>query len=264
MSYILNALKQSENQRSRGDIPHVDTQQEIAGTGYRPVAGRGLWRWWALIASAAVLLLLAWVVAGKLDAPAEAPLLASADPQPVSETAPPAADSLTPPAEDLTTLESPPTQALAPGLQHLQDASGLRVQLDDAEPARPPVVLEMPVPAGRVASPAPNPPTSLAIAPTRTAEIPQRRDADEPVPEDPRLRDVAHWKGLPSGVQRQLRELGINAHVYSSDASARFIRAGGRTLREGDRLNAELRLQFITRDGIVLGYQDRKYWMRLN
>ena len=38
MSYILNALKQSENQRSRGDIPHVDTQQEIAGTGYRPTA----------------------------------------------------------------------------------------------------------------------------------------------------------------------------------------------------------------------------------
>ncbi|WP_031302807.1 general secretion pathway protein GspB, partial [Pseudomonas sp. EGD-AK9] len=107
-------------------------------------------------------------------------------------------------------------------------------------------------------------PSVLATAPSRAPEIPQRHDADESVPADPRLRDVAHWKGLPSGVQRQLRELGINAHVYSSDASARFIRAGGRTLREGDRLNAELRLQFITRDGIVLGYQERKYWMRLN
>lgn len=262
MSYILNALKQSENQRSRGDIPHVDTQQEVVGSGYRPMAGRGLWRWWALLASAALLLLLAWVVAGKLDAPAEAPLLASEPPQPAVESPAPAADSLTPPAEDLNALESPP--ALAPGLEHLQDASGLRVQLDDAEPARAPVVLELPVPAGRVAAPTPGAPSSLAVAPSRTPEIPQRRDADESTPDDPRLRDVTHWKGLPSAVQRQLRELGINAHVYSSDASARFIRAGGRTLREGDRLNAELRLQFITRDGIVLGYQDRKYWMRLN
>lgn len=264
MSYILNALKQSENQRSRGDIPHVDTQQEIAGNDSRPAASRGLWRWWALIASAALLLLLAWVLAGKLGAPADAPLLANAALQPAGETPAPVADSLTPPAAELTSVDPSPATALAPGLEHLQEASGLRVQLDDAEPARAPVVLEMPVPAGRVASPAPSPPTSLAIAPSRTTEIPQRRDADESTPDDPRLRDVTHWKGLPSAVQRQLRELGINAHVYSSDASTRFIRAGGRTLREGDRLNAELRLQFITRDGIVLGYQDRKYWMRLN
>lgn len=264
MSYILNALKQSENQRSLGDIPHVDTQQEIAGTSDRPAPGRGLWRWWALLASSALLLLLAWVVAGKLATPADTPLLASAPPQPVSASPAPVVDNLTPPAAELTSLDPPPAAILAPGLEHLQDASGLRVQLDDAEPARAPVVLELPVAAGRVAAPTPSAPTVLATAPSRTPEIPQRRDDDESTPADPRLRDVAHWKGLPSGVQRQLREMGINAHVYSSDASARFIRAGGRTLREGDRLNAELRLQFITREGIVLGYQDRKYWMRLN
>lgn len=264
MSYILNALKQSESQRSRGDIPHVDTLQDIAGSGYRPTPGRSLWRWWALLASAALLLLLAWLLAGRLDVPPETALPASAAVTPAAPLVAPADNPSAPPAA----LQAPASMAApaqAPGLEHLQDASGLRVQLDDVEPARAPVVLELPVPAGRLAVPAPGGVTSLAAAPSRTpAEIPQRRDADEAVPADPRLRDVAHWKGLPSGVQRQLRELGINAHVYSSDATARFIRAGGRTLREGDRLNAELRLQFITRDGIVVGYQERKYWMRLN
>lgn len=261
MSYILNALKQSESQRSRGDIPHVDTLQDIDGSGYRPTPGRSLWHWWALLASAALLLLLAWVVAGRLSAPAEPALPASAAEIPAAAPA----DTPSAPPEPLNAPVSMAAPARAPGLEHLQDASGLRVQLDEVEPARAPVVLELPVPAGRVAAAAPSLPSSLAVAPQRMpAEIPQRRDDAEAVPADPRLRDVAHWKGLPSAVQRQVRELGINAHVYSSDASARFIRAGGRTLREGDRLNAELRLQFITRDGIVLAYQERKYWMRLN
>ncbi|MNG39973.1 hypothetical protein D3C84_1283450 [compost metagenome] len=61
-----------------------------------------------------------------------------------------------------------------------------------------------------------------------------------------------------------MRELGINAHVYSADSSARFIRAKSRSLHEGDRLTDELQLQQITRDGIIFSYQSGKYWMRLN
>jgi hypothetical protein len=126
------------------------------------------------------------------------------------------------------------------------------------------VQLELPERAGRVAA-QPAPPSALSASfEAPRVPIPQRRELEEGAPQGADLGDVAHWKNLPSAVQRQLRELGINAHVYSTDSKLRFIRASGRSLREGDRLSAELRLQQITRDGMVFTYQDGKYWMRLN
>ncbi len=262
MSYILNALKQSENQRGRGDIPHIDTPQELASS-YRPVVAQRLWRWWALLVSVALLMLLGWVVAGKLwlaEDAAPVPVEAS-----VATAAPPPVDVPVEAAVETELLAGPVPEARVPGLQQLQDAAGLRVQLDDDEPAvsaLPPVQLQLPERAGRVpAAPAP----ALAAAhEAPRAVIPQRRELDDTPPQGADLGDVAHWKNLPGAVQRQLRELGINAHVYSTDSNLRFIRASGRSLREGDRLSAELRLQQITRDGMVFTYQDGKYWMRLN
>ena len=261
MSYILNALKQSENQRGRGDIPHIDTPQELASS-YRPVVAQRLWRWWALLVSVALLMLLGWVVAGKLW------LAEDARPVPVeaaaAAAAPPPVEVPVEAAVETELLAAPAPQDQVPGLQQLQDAAGLRVQLDDEPPvpARAPVQLQLPERAGRVAA-APAPALSAAREAPR-AVIPQRRELDETPPQGADLGDVAHWKNLPSAVQQQLRELGINAHVYSTDNNLRFIRASGRSLREGDRLSAELRLQQITRDGMVFSYQDGKYWMRLN
>ena len=170
-------------------------------------------------------------------------------------------------AAEAEVLAVPEPAAQVPGLQQLQDVAGLRVQLEEpspplSEPA--PVQLQLPERVGRVAAqPAPPPALTASIEAPRVP-IPQRRELDESVPQGAELGDVAHWKNLPSAVQRQLRELGINAHVYSADSNLRFIRASGRSLREGDRLSAELRLQQITRDGMVFTYQDGKYWMRLN
>jgi hypothetical protein len=262
MSYILNALKQSENQRGRGDIPHIDTPQELASS-YRPAVAQRLWRWWALLVSAALLALLGWGVAGKLW------LAEDTAPPPVESAvaiaAPPPVEVPVEAAVEAEALAAPGQEAQMPGLQQLQDVAGLRVQLEDDEPpvsARPPVQLQLPERAGRVATPA-APAWSAAREAPRTV-IPQRREPDETPPQGAELGDVAHWKNLPSAVQLQLRELGINAHVYSSDSKLRFIRASGRSLREGDRLSAELLLQRITSDGMVFTYQDGKYWMRLN
>jgi hypothetical protein len=264
MSYILNALKQSENQRGRGDIPHIDTPQELASS-YRPVVAQRLWRWWALLVSAALLVLLGWVVAGKL--------WLTEDAAPVSVAPPVATAALPPPevvvADEVFTAPEPPAQVPVPvpGLQQLQDVAGLRVQLEEtAAPLseRTPVQLQLPERAGRVAAQAAPPPALTASIEAPRVAIPPRRELDESAPQGADLGDVAHWKNLPSAVQRQLRELGINAHVYSTDSKLRFIRASGRSLREGDRLSAELRLQQITRDGMVFTYQDGKYWMRLN
>lgn len=248
MSYILNALKQSESQRNLGDVPHIDSAQEPPGP-YRP-GRRSAWRW-ALLGGCLLLSL-------GLGA-----LWLATRPAPPS-AAPPLATPLAMPAELPPALPAaaPSAEPQAPGLAQLQDMAGTRIRLDDqpppAQPATAPITLELPVNAGRVAAP---PVATVEREPAPAPPIPQRRDAEtgQDIPSG-----VSHWKTLPATVQTELRELGINAHVYSSDSSARFIRAKGRSLREGDKLNEALQLQQITRDGIIFGYQGGRYWMRLN
>ncbi|MDP3813851.1 general secretion pathway protein GspB [Pseudomonas sp.] len=249
MSYILNALKQSESQRNLGDVPHIDTAQEPSSP-YRP-GRRSSWRWAVLGVSLILLLGLGGLWLANRPAPPSA--------------AAPLATPLAMPAEAPLALpaESPSAEPQAPGLAQLQNMAGTRIQLDDqpppsAQPATAPITLELPVNSGRVAAP------SVAAVERERPQappIPSRRDAepDQDIPSG-----VSHWKMLPAAAQTELRELGINAHVYSSDSSARFIRAKGRSLREGDRLSAALQLQQITRAGIIFSYQDGRYWMRLN
>jgi len=44
MSYILNALKHSESQRNRGEIPHIDSQPEFGKVPSRKWTDH-LWKW---------------------------------------------------------------------------------------------------------------------------------------------------------------------------------------------------------------------------
>jgi general secretion pathway protein B len=256
MSYILNALKQSESQRNLGEIPHIDTAQEPSSP-YRPARRRGIGigRGWAMLAGLLPVLAVGWVMMNRQPEPPSAPpapaVVAPSPPPPAPVAAVPAAA----PA---------PADPQAPGLSQLQSMAGTRIQLDDQPPpARPaaPVVLELPLPAGRV-----TPPQTALTREHRAPPppIPQRGAEDAGQGQSAQLNGVSHWKDLPSGIQRQVRELGINAHVYSADSRARFIRAKGRSLREGDRLTDELQLQQITSDGIVFIYQGAPYWMRLN
>jgi general secretion pathway protein B len=254
MSYILNALKQSESQRNLGEIPHIDTAQEPASA-YRPVQRRGIGRGWAMLAGLLPVLAVGWVMMNRQPEPPAEPPAPAATVVPAPAPAPPAVSPV--PA-------ATPDDPQAPGLSQLQSLAGTRIQLDDQPPpARPaaPVVLELPLPAGRV-----TPPQAALTREHRAPPppIPQRGAEDAGQGQGAQLNGVSHWKDLPSGIQRQVRELGINAHVYSADSRARFIRAKGRSLREGDRLTDELQLQQITSDGIVFTYQGAPYWMRLN
>ncbi|MWV14684.1 GspB domain-containing protein [Pseudomonas sp. L-22-4S-12] len=253
MSYILNALKQSESQRNLGEIPHIDTAQEPTSA-YRPAPRRGIGRGWAMLAGLLPVLAVGWVMMNRQPEPAAEP---PAPPAAVAPNPPPPAAVAAVPAP------AAPTDPQAPGLSQLQSMAGTRIQLDDQPPpARPaaPVVLELPVAAGRVTPPQ----ASLTRERRAPPPIPQRGAEDAGQGQGAQLNGVSHWKGLPSGIQRQVRELGINAHVYSADSSARFIRAKGRSLHEGDRLTDDLQLQQITSDGIVFTYQGAPYWMRLN
>jgi general secretion pathway protein B len=251
MSYILNALKHSESQRNRGEIPHIDSQPEFGKVQSRKWTDH-LWQWLALSALAALLLSLAWML---FDA---APSNLPETPAASAPSAEPA--TLQPSLQDSTPLALPEPLAQAPGLPALQGMAGVRIRLDeeDAPSAasdvreRPRVVLDMPVSRGVVPAPVqawsarPEPPVVSETAPEEV------------------LHGVNHWKTLPADMQKQMREMAFSAHIYSSDSAARFIRVSGRTLREGDPLSGQLKLQQIARDGIVFSYNGDKFWFGVN
>lgn len=275
MSYILNALKNSENQRNRGEIPHIDSQPEFV----KALSGRfgeRAWKWAALLAVTALLLSLGWarfgadksVISESLPAkpaPAElavpAPLPAK---PPLAELAAPAPAPQLPTVPTVSPVVEP--QERAPGLPALQDMAGVRIRLEEgampgagaasanpsAVPPSPPVVLEMPVSAGvipRETVPQPPSPSARATSEAPPAEV---------------LSGVSHWKTLPGDIQKQLREMAFTVHIYSANPPARFIRVSGRTLHEGEQLSTELQLQQITRDGIVFTYREGKFWIGMN
>jgi len=258
MSFILNALKHSESQRNRGEIPHIDSQPEFGKLQSRKWTDQ-LWKWLALAALLALLPSLAWM--RFTTAPSSVPETPAAS-VPAVEPA-----TLQPTESTPLALPEPPEQA--PGLPALQDMAGVRIRLDDAvapgaqaPPAAVPgvresprVVLDMPVSRGVVA------PAPASVQPWSAR--PEPPEARETAPEEG-LSGVNHWKTLPADMQKQMREMAFTAHIYSSDPAARFIRVSGRTLREGDQLGAQLKLQQIARDGIVFSYNGDKFWYGFN
>jgi general secretion pathway protein B len=261
MSFILNALKHSESQRNRGEIPHIDSQPEFGKVQSRKWTDH-LWKWLALAALVALLPSLAWMQFDAAPSSVQETPVASV---PIAEPA-----TLQPAPQDATPLAVPEPSAQAPGLPALQDMAGVRIRLDDvvAPSAQAPsapvpgvrespqVVLDMPVSRGVAPAPAP------VQAWTAEAQPPVIRER-ETVPEEV-LSGVNHWKTLPADMQKQMREMAFTAHIYSSDPTARFIRVSGRTLREGDQLGAQLKLQQIARDGIVFSYNGDKFWYGFN
>ncbi|MFZ3202324.1 MAG: general secretion pathway protein GspB, partial [Pseudomonas sp.] len=224
-----------------------------------------LWKWLALAALVALLLSLAWMLfdakpSAVQETPASAPIAEPATVQPAPQDSTPVALPL--PLEE------------APGLPALQDMAGVRIRLDDAvapSPAvaptpapgvreSPRVVLDMPVSRGVVSAPVQQPWSARPEPPVIREALPVRGEA----PPEEGLSGVNHWKTLPADMQKQMREMAFTAHIYSSDPAARFIRVSGRTLREGDQLGAQLKLQQIARDGIVFSYNGDKFWFGFN
>lgn len=293
MSYILDALKNSQDSRSRGAVPDLASQMAAAHHG--PSRRERIWR---LVALATVLLLLAvlavlgwqrWLAPApsaqvalppmaERPAPVVAPVAdakTSAAPVAVPATAPvvsaqPPAIPAAAPGTTAPVQPAPVAEAPGPGLAALQQLAGVRVNVDEpkavpppapaAAPAGPPPIvqkLELPVERPPVAAPTARPqPLVPAVSMPQTPPSlgPQVAEYGE----------VEHWKQLPAQVQQQLRDMPFNVHIYASDPKLRFVKSGGRTLREGDEINGELRVLHITRDGLIVGYKGAKYWMRLS
>jgi len=252
MSFILEALKKSEQQRQEQNASPQQLRKRTLSLQARR-SERRLLPW--LVAGLVPLVLLGgwWFyrATGPLPVPTpEVPKTASipAATSPVKEPEP----AVTTPAP----LESTPPQPAAA-----------------AEPA--------PVPSVYVAAP----PVKAKVAVEQRhepAEQPQRIDAlpvtevtktDEPVaatveataaqsidpPPEARAGQMPRYSDLSSGLRQRMPALAMSMHFYNNDPDRRLVRINDRLLREGDWVGSDLELVEITPTGVILDFLGKTF-----
>ncbi|MFO7787868.1 MAG: general secretion pathway protein GspB [Halospina sp.] len=218
MSYILDALKKSEAERSNTDPGESGHRLSFAST---PGKERGIWPYLlavALMANAAVVAYLAWPDSGPGN-DAEVPAEAAPVPSPQPEEATTATTAPEAPAQKDAREESEAPET-ASASQKTSDASS-------------PVAAAENPPASSEETDQ-NPPEEVT-SPDQTAEAPE---------------DVPPIHDMPSAVQKRVPEMTFNGHVWSSRASSRSVMINNRLLREGARFQGMV-IEEITTAGVV-------------
>lgn len=224
MSYILDALRKSQQLRHPGSVPGPrgavhNISLSLPGSG-----------WWL----AAGLILLLGILAAALvfwhstiGSIPPAPAVIPAVIMPVTKPEPVVAEQ-----------PSPPVANPAP------DTSVVR---DLAEEAKVPVRI------------APKPPSVVrahrkAAAPPRVTPAPDNAPA-EPLVSD----DIPLLQQMPAEFQRALPPLTLTIHVYAQSESQRILFINNREYHKGDQIEGGIRVEEIVPDGVVLSYQGQRF-----
>lgn len=250
MSLILDALRKSEAERRRGQMP--DLHAELPPLVHATAPRRRAWPWWfaglAVLMAATALTWSQWAsraasVSAVQTSDRHDPRTAmSKPPAPMARSAPAPSFALRPvaqptpaphdvrPAAPMASVETTPrTQApaaIAPAAREL--------------PAAPSAA---PLPAAPVALAATTPAPEALPAPT----LPSLPDAGGTV----RLAD------LSPGEREQLPALKISMHMWGATPAQRFAIIDGTRVAQGDRVG-EAVVEEIAADGVVLNWHGRR------
>lgn len=220
MSYILEALKKSDQQRQRGAAPTLQAAQVTVAAPKRP-----LFIYYGLLA--AVLLgagiMIGWLRPWQPE-------------QPPPETEPIAAPApLAAPPEMLskTAQEFP-----APNLTR----AGQPVPVVGAIKPNNPALVS----SGTPSAPAPIPDKTIPEKPASLVGVAQEQKA---IPMDE----------LPLQIRQEIPAMTVQLHAYSSNPSERLVYINSTKLREGGSLMLGLRLEQITPDGMIFSYKGYRF-----
>ena len=220
MSYILEALKKSDQQRQRGAAPTLQAAQVTVAAPKRP-----LFIYYGLLA--AVLLgagiMIGWLRPWQPE-------------QPPPETEPIAAPApLTAPPEMLskTAQEFP-----APNLTR----AGQPVPVVGAIKPNNPALVN----SGTPSAAAPIPDKTMPEKPASLVGVAQEQKA---IPMDE----------LPLQIRQEIPAMTVQLHAYSSNPSERLVYINSIRLLEGGSLMLGLRLEQITPDGMIFSYKGYRF-----
>ncbi len=246
MSYILDALRKSDLQRQRGATPTLLAAQAATAPPRRSPIG--------VYALLAVLLLGIGVAIGWWRPWQDAPMPREAivvKPDAPAANAPapgPAAISPQPGAQSpsASALQSAPAPAEPVG------AVTPPAQLPGTLRPAPAVSAKQAKPEGGVPKVSGLPRTADAQAPGSGAAPSQPASiSSEPPP--------ITMKDLPLSIRAELPAMKFTVHAWSADPERRLVGIDGRILREGDTVAPGLKLEEITRGGMIFDFKGYRF-----
>jgi len=262
MSYILDALRKSDQQRQRGAAPTLQMVPPAAAEPKRRAyLSYGLLAAVLLGAGIAIGWLRPWqaepsppvanVVVARPSAeglgqpaPARTEIASTPSPAPQPQSAAPAAQIASAPAP-------PPAQPGAPG------PAPVRAQA----PAAVTAPAQVPAPAARKSQPPASAKDQVAGKPRETgAKASQKATAPESPPatasaDSAPAQNIILLADLPLALQQELPAMTVSVHAYSARPADRMVGINNRMLREGDDVVPGLKLEQITPEGMVFGYK---------
>jgi general secretion pathway protein B len=247
MSFILDALKKSENERQRQTGPSVADITVVRRRNERP--------WWAFAVAGLLVLnlgVLALVLMRDGDAKPTAPVQqqqAAPAPQPQAYAAP------TPPPTQAYQAPAPSPGyeghvATDPSVRSLADEAGGYDEPYQTEPANPNLAGAAAVPEG--------PPRVRRIEPPAVTPLPAeaRAKTSAPAPGDYEVLPTANDLGS-SGTN--LPELHLDIHVHSQNPAERFVFVNMRKYQEGETLKEGPSVERITPEGVILNQRGLRF-----
>lgn len=252
MSLILDALRKSEAERRRGQVP--DLRAELPPIIHATAAPRRRWPLWfagsaALLAATA----LAWSQ------------WASRQPAPMSVSMSTRTTVSAPVVEPIATHRAPepapapiavtaqPAPSRAPTTAPIQAAEPAAPARDEprlaAEPAQP-ASLPAPAPA-----PPPSPPAPATNETPGPAPVPAQASLAARM--SPPASDPVRLGDLSPGEREQLPALKISMHMWGPTPTQRFAIIDGTRVGQGDRVGDAV-VEEIAADGVVLNWHGRR------
>jgi general secretion pathway protein B len=266
MSYILDALKKSEKERQRGTLPDMLTVQDI-------VADKPKKRlaWWAYLIAATIILnagMFAWWLGFLHTEKAkvvQAPVVKKASLlNDVAQTVPDRDKSSPDSAQTLVSEWKPVAKNIVPATGSSAPAS---VNSDNSLPQSKgqtvPDIQRKTVPdkpaSARDTIKQPVPAPGRQEQAESSAHIPSGPAGDhEEMPEDNK---IYRLKELPSSIQQDLPSFSISALMYSGNPASRMVRINDQMMYEGQDLTAGVRLEEITKDGVIFRHQKYRFYV---
>jgi len=229
MSYILEALKKADQERTAGSVPDLETAhatdrvEKKSPQGVRFIA--------ALLLVNGIFLALYLGRDDRAGSPVDvapatpgAPHLAVApDPQPVAPATP--AGRL-PPSMPAAPIDPPPSLPAVP------PAVPAQIEVTTLPPAPAVTAVELPMPA----------------------PVPPARDAG--------AGKLPYWGELTLEFRQEFSPPQLDVHVYADEPARRFILVKLHKYREGERLESGALLEEITPDGLRLSFRGTRFLVR--
>jgi general secretion pathway protein B len=233
MSYILDALRKSDQQRRLGGVPTLTSAPVVAVASER--SAMLFYGLFGVILIAAAGTTIAWL---RPSPPEPAVIEAIA-------------------AKPIALPSRQPVAVLLPATPMRVAPEPIRHEPPSAEAAASPPATPAPrrKPPASVKIETRNiPPAVVAASPGQAATTPHG-NADKGAPEDMSSQKPMASSDLPSSIRKTLPAIVVAVHAYSITPRDRLVSINGRMLREGDTLAPDLKLEQITPDGMIFTYR---------